>query len=119
MKPIKLKRFQRQRRKIRVRKRISGTAERPRVSVFRSLKYIYAQAIDDVGGRTLASASSREKGFDGLPGNVAAASKVGATLADKLKSQGVETLTFDRGGYRFHGRVKALAQAMRDAGLKF
>lgn len=119
MKPIKLKRFQRKRRKIRVRKCISGTAERPRVSVFRSLKYVYAQAIDDVGGRTLASASSREKGFDGGTGNVAAATKVGTALAEKLKSQGVASLTFDRNGYRYHGRVKAVAEAMREAGLKF
>jgi large subunit ribosomal protein L18 len=119
MKPIKLKRFQRARRKIRVRKRISGTAERPRVSVFRSLKHIYVQAIDDVGARTLASASSAEKGFAGVTGNIAAAEKVGAVLAEKLKAQGVVALTLDRNGFRYHGRVKAVAEAMRKAGLKF
>jgi large subunit ribosomal protein L18 len=119
MKPIKLKRFQRARRKIRVRKRVTGTAERPRVSVFRSLKHIYVQAIDDVGGRTLAAASTTEKGFGSTTGNRSAAEKVGTALAEKLKAQGVGALTLDRNGFRYHGRIKALADAMRKAGLNF
>jgi large subunit ribosomal protein L18 len=106
----------------RVRGKIHGTPECPRLAVFRSLKHIYAQAIDDATGRTLASASSLDpevKGNASASGNVEAAKAVGTTIAERLKSAGVETVVFDRGGFRYHGRVKALADAAREGGLKF
>jgi len=115
---IKLKRVQRQRRRMRVRKRVFGTPQRPRVSVFRSLKHIYAQVIDDMAGRTLASASSREKGFSGSGGTKAAAVKVGAALGERLKALGVTSVSLDRNGCRYHGRVRALADALREAGVQ-
>ena len=108
----------RRRNRYRVRKKVGGSGNRPRLAVFRSTKHIYVQAIDDGSGRTLAMASSREKDFGG-GGNVDAAKKVGATIAARLKDAGVETVVFDRGGYLYHGRVKALAEAAREAGLKF
>jgi len=101
----------------RIRRKVTGTERTPRVAVFRSSKHIYAQAIDDLAGKTLASASSRASGAYG--GNVAAAKTVGEGLAAKLKDAGVERIVFDRGGNLYHGRVKALADAMREAGLKF
>ncbi|HET9402131.1 MAG TPA: 50S ribosomal protein L18 [Candidatus Acidoferrales bacterium] len=106
----------------RVRQKVSGTKERPRLSVFRSIGHIYAQVIDDRTGRTLASASSidgetRKQTKGG--GNVAAAKVVGKAIAERAKSAGVEMVVFDRGGYKYHGRVAALAQAAREAGLKF
>ena len=103
----------------RVRGKISGTAERPRLSVFRSENNIYAQIIDDVAGTTLVSASSVEKGFEGKGGNIEAAKKVGAKVAERALQKGIEEVVFDRGGYIYHGRVKALAEGAREGGLKF
>ena len=108
------------RRHQRVRFKVSGTAERPRVAVSRSNKHIAAQVIDDDAGRTLAAASSTEpalRGADGSPREVA--TKVGALLADRAKAAGVTTVVFDRGGFSYHGRVAALADALRDAGVTF
>ena len=103
----------------RVRKKISGTAARPRLNVFRSTKHIYAQLIDDVAGVTLASASSMEKGFEGFGGNKEAAKKVGMAIARKAQEKGISEIVFDRSGYIYHGRVKELAEAAREGGLKF
>ena len=118
MQAIKLKREQRQRRKTGIRKRIIGTSERPRLTVYRSLKHIYAQIIDDASGKTLVSASSvqahLEKGY-----NKGAATEVGKALAEKAKAAGVEVVAFDRNGFKYHGRIKALADAAREGGLKF
>ena len=102
--------------KFRIRKHVNGTAERPRLSVFRSNKQIYAQVINDVDGRTLASASSL--GMEKMP-KIQQAEKVGALVAEKAKSAGIETVVFDRSGYLYHGRVQALADAARQGGLKF
>lgn len=110
------------RRKARVRKRVVGTAERPRLSVFRSLKNIYAQLIDDHSGVTLVEASSRNKdlrGPVGYGGNKNAAVVVGKSLAERAIAKGIKAAAFDRNGYRYHGRIKALADAAREAGLKF
>ena len=112
-------RGQRVKRHTRVRGKISGTADRPRLSVFRSENHIYAQIIDDVAGKTLASASTVEKGFEGSGGNSEAAKKVGAALAERALKKGLENVVFDRGGYIYHGRVKALAEGAREGGLKF
>jgi large subunit ribosomal protein L18 len=103
----------------RIRNKIAGTPERPRLAVFRSVKHIYAQVIDDVAGRTLAAASSNEKGaeFDG--GNVAGAKEVGRMVAARAREKGISRVVFDRGGYQYHGRVKALADAAREGGLEF
>jgi large subunit ribosomal protein L18 len=109
----------RQRRHTRVRKRVHGTVERPRLTVFRSNKYIYAQVIDDVEGRTLAAASSQESDLRSENLNLAAAAKVGEAIAGRAKDAGVTSVIFDRGGYKFHGKVKALADAAREAGLEF
>ncbi|MBE8952871.1 MAG: 50S ribosomal protein L18 [Quinella sp. 1Q7] len=109
----------RQKRHLRVRNHVAGTAERPRLNVFRSLAHIYAQIIDDDKGITLAAASSVEKGFDGKGGNIAAAKAVGAAIAKKALERGITEVVFDRGGYIYHGRVAALAQAAREGGLKF
>ena len=111
-----------ERRKFRSRKKLFGSPERPRLSVFRSDKHIYAQLIDDFAGKTLASASSRLNDVRGdlkNGGNVAAAQKVGVAIAERAKSIGVTAVAFDRGGRRYHGRVKALAEAARKGGLKF
>ena len=108
----------RQRRHRRVRARIAGTAERPRLAVYRSLSQIYAQVIDDRTGRTLAAASSLEA-KDGKAKRSDAAASVGAKIAEKAKAAGIEEVIFDRGGYRYHGRVKALADAARSNGLRF
>ena len=112
-------RGQRIKRHNRVRGKISGTAERPRLSVFRSENNIYAQLIDDVAGVTLAAASTVEKGFEGKGGNIEAAKKVGAAIAERALKKGIEDVVFDRGGYIYHGRVKALAEGAREGGLKF
>ena len=104
---------------LRQRKRISGTAERPRLAVFRSVAHIYAQVIDDVAGATLVSASSIDKGARTNGGNVAAAKAIGKLVAERAKEKGVKSVVFDRGGYQYHGRVKALADAAREAGLEF
>jgi large subunit ribosomal protein L18 len=105
----------------RIRKNVSGTATRPRLAVFRSLKQIYVQAIDDTTGQTLVSASSLEKAMReaGKGGNVDAAKQVGASIAKRLQEKGIDQVVFDRGGFIYHGRVKALADAAREAGLKF
>ena len=100
-----------------IRKKISGTADRPRVSIFKSNKAIYAQLIDDVNGHTLASASTKEIGKEGL--NIEIAKDVGKKLAENAKGAGIETVVFDRAGYKYHGRVKSLADGAREAGLKF
>ena len=110
---------QRVKRHNRVRGKISGTPERPRLCVFRSENHIYAQVIDDVAGNTLVSASTVEKGFEGLGSNCDAAKKVGATVAERALKKGIEEVVFDRGGYIYHGRVKALAEGAREGGLKF
>ena len=112
-------RGQRIKRHSRVRGKISGTAERPRLSVFRSENNIYAQVIDDVAGKTLVSASTVEKAFEGNGGNVDAAKKIGAAIAERALQKGIEEVVFDRGGYIYHGRVKALAEGAREGGLKF
>ena len=112
----------RRRIRYRVRKKISGTPVRPRLAVYRSLTNIYAQVIDDESGKTLAQASSLERAVKsevGRGGNVAAAKQVGAVLAGRVKEKGIDTVVFDRGGFIYHGRVKALADAAREAGLKF
>ena len=104
----------------RIRRRLRGGAERPRLSVFRSLRHIYAQVIDDGAGRTLAAASTAEKNAPAASGgNVAAARAVGKLVAERAKEAGIRKVLFDRGGYRYHGRVKALADAAREAGLEF
>ena len=110
---------QRIKRHKRVRAKVSGTPERPRLNVFRSEKNIYAQIIDDVNGVTLVSANTLEKGFEGATGNAEAAKKVGAVLAERAKAKGIEEVVFDRGGYVYHGRVAALAEGAREGGLKF
>lgn len=112
----------RKKRHLRVRKRISGTAERPRLNVFRSGKHMYAQLIDDQKGVTLTSASTLDKELRGEVsngGNVEAARKVGELVAKRAKEAGISTVIFDRGGYLYHGRIKALADAAREAGLEF
>ena len=103
----------------RVRGKISGTAECPRLNVFRSTKNIYAQIIDDVKGVTLVAASSLDKEFNGNGGNKEAARKVGEMIAKRAAEKGISQVVFDRGGYIFHGRVKELAEGARDGGLKF
>ena len=110
---------QRLKRHKRVRGKISGTPERPRLNVFRSEANIYAQVIDDVNGVTLVSASSLDKSFEGKGGNIEAARKVGQMVAERAKAKGIDTVVFDRGGYLYHGRVKALAEGAREGGLKF
>jgi large subunit ribosomal protein L18 len=109
-------------RHVRIRRVIKGTAERPRLAVFRSLGHIYAQLIDDSVGRTLVTVDSRSPAFRerlGVGGNVAAAKIVGDLVAQKAKERGITEAVFDRGGYQYHGRVKALAEAARAGGLKF
>lgn len=110
---------QRLKRHKRIRSKLSGTPERPRLSVFRSENHIYAQLIDDVNGVTLVSASSTEKSFEGAGGNKDAAKKVGQTVAQRAKDKGIEIVVFDRGGYIYHGRVAALAEGAREGGLQF
>ena len=109
----------RQKRHLRVRNHIAGTAARPRLNVFRSLKNIYAQIIDDEKGVTLVSASSKDKGCSQYGGNVEAAKAIGSAVAKKALEKGITEVVFDRGGYIYHGRVAALAEAAREAGLKF
>ena len=110
----------RQKRHARVRARVSGTAERPRLCIFRSLDHIYVQAIDDGSARTVAQASTLEvRGKGAATGNIEAAKKVGAMIAERLAAKGLKLAVFDRGGYLYHGRVKAVADAARASGLKF
>ena len=105
--------------KERIRRKVSGTPERPRLAVFRSLKHIYAQVIDDASGKTIVSASSREKDSSAKGANAAAAKAVGALIAKKAKDKGINRVVFDRGGYQYHGNIKALADAARENGLEF
>ena len=103
----------------RIRRKLAGTAERPRLAVFRSVAHIYAQVIDDNAGSTLVSASTVDKGNRTNGGNVAAAKAVGKLVAERAKEKGIQKVVFDRGGYQYHGRIKALADAARSAGLEF
>jgi large subunit ribosomal protein L18 len=110
----------RQKRHARIRLRLAGTTERPRLAVFRSLAHIYAQVIDDTSGRTLAAASSLEGGKQASTGSkTQVAEVVGRRIAERARSAGIERVVFDRAGYRYHGRIKALAEAARGAGLDF
>ncbi|WP_321473647.1 50S ribosomal protein L18 [uncultured Paludibaculum sp.] len=104
---------------VRIRERVKGTQERPRLAVFRSIKNIYAQVIDDRAGRTIVSASSAEANATATGGNLAGAKEIGKLVAERAKAQGVNKVVFDRGGYLYHGRIKALADAAREAGLEF
>ena len=114
------KQDRRQRLRFRIRKTVSGTVQRPRLAVFRSNKEIYAQLIDDVSGKTITAASSRDKDIDASKANkVEAAKLVGKAIAEKAVKEGVDTISFDRGGYLYHGRVKSLAEGAREGGLKF
>lgn len=109
-------------RHLRVRKKIEGTTERPRLNIFRSSKHMYAQIIDDAQGITIAAASTQDKELNGdvsNGGNVEAARKVGALIAKRAKDKGINVVVFDRGGYLYHGRIQALADAAREAGLEF
>ncbi len=122
MEGVKIKVVRRRRRKIRCRKRLFGTPERPRLTVTRSLTHIYAQIVDDERGVTLCAASSRAKDLRGSlksGGNVAAAKVVGKALAERAKAAGIERVCFDRNGYRYHGRIKGLADAVREGGVSF
>jgi len=110
---------QRLKRHKRVRGKVSGTPERPRLNVFRSEKNIYAQIIDDVNGVTLCAASSVEKDFEGSGGNREGARKVGVLVAERAKAKGINAVVFDRGGYVYHGRVQELAEGAREGGLEF
>ncbi len=106
----------------RIREKISGRPDRPRLCVFRSLKHTYVQIIDDLAGKTLVSASTTEKSVRGdlkQAGNISASKVVGKVIAERARAKGIETVVFDRGGYLYHGRVKAIAEAAREAGLKF
>jgi large subunit ribosomal protein L18 len=109
----------RTRRHLRVRKKVRGDAQRPRLAVFRSNKHTYAQVIDDIAGRTLAAASTAESGQSGTPGTVDAAKSVGERLGERAKTAGVSSVVFDRGGFKYHGRVAAVADGARSAGLEF
>jgi large subunit ribosomal protein L18 len=102
----------------RIRNKVKGTPERPRLCVFRSLRQIYAQVVDDSKGHTMAAAGSGEKGVAG-GGNLAGAKAIGRLIAERAKAKGIQKVVFDRGGYLYHGRVKALAEAAREAGLEF
>ena len=109
----------RQRVHTRIRKKLRGSPERPRLAIFRSVAHIYAQVIDDSKGVTVVAASTSEKGSKGTGGNVAAAREIGKRVAERAKERGITKVVFDRGGYLYHGRVKALADAAREAGLEF
>jgi large subunit ribosomal protein L18 len=114
--------FKAERRARRVRKKVNGTPERPRLSVHRSLAHLYVQVIDDMAGKTLAAASTTEKEFrtaNGYGGNRKAAGAIGTLIAERAKAKGVSKVVFDRGGFQYHGRVKAVADAARKAGLQF
>ena len=121
MDQIRKKRSDQERRRLRGRQKIAGTAERPRMAVFRSLRHIYVQLIDDDAGKTLVAASTQDPSFPKgqYGGNAAAAKIVGKMAAEKAKSAGIQAVVYDRGGRQYHGRVKALAEAAREGGLKF
>lgn len=117
---MKAKVVRRSRRRTGIRKRVEGTAARPRLSVYRSLRHIYVQVIDDLSGKTLVSASTMEADLrSGTGGNAKAAETVGTRIAERAKAAGIEKVVFDRGGFRYHGRIKALADAARSGGLEF
>ena len=117
---VKTRQQFRHRVKYRIRRKIFGTSERPRLCVYRSLKHIYAQVVDDSAGRTLVSASSLEKDFPSKPGhNKQAATELGKLIARRSTDKGIEQVVFDRNGFKYHGRVKTLAEAAREGGLKF
>ena len=122
---ITMTKDRRKRISLRQRKRISGTAERPRLRVFRSVSHIYAQVIDDMTGTTIASAASTEAAIKGQAadgirgGNIAGAKELGKTIAERLIAKGIKRVVFDRGGFLYHGRVRAVAEAARQAGLEF
>lgn len=116
---LKTSKNARTRRHIRVRRKVEGTAARPRLAVFRSNKHTVAQMIDDITGVTIAAASTNEKDFSGTGSNVEAAKKVGALVATRAKEKGITKAVFDRGGYKYHGRVAAVADAAREAGIEF
>jgi large subunit ribosomal protein L18 len=116
---LRTKQEQRRRRHARVRKHVMGTEATPRLAVFRSNKHIYVQAIDDIAGRTLASASTMEKAHSGATATVDAARAVGKSIGERLKATGVTKVVFDRGGFKYHGRVAAVADGAREAGLEF
>lgn len=122
-KQLKAKKRRRERVRLRIRKRVVGTAERPRLAVFKSLRYVYAQVIDDTRGHTLAQASSTEadlrSGLTGSPGSRAAAKAVGEAVAQRAKAAGIERVVFDRGGHIYHGKIKELAEGARSKGLQF
>lgn len=118
MKSTKLKQTRIKRRKTGIRKRLEGTPERPRLTISRSLNHMYAQIVDDRGGKTLVAANSRQLA-DVTGGNIAGASAVGKTIAEKATAAGIKQVAFDRNGLRYHGRVKALADAAREGGLDF
>jgi len=118
MEKNKLKTLRRSRRKTGIRKRVFGTPDQPRLSIYRSSKHLYAQLIDDFSGKTLAAASSVQAKIE-KGGNIEAAAQIGKAIAEKAKAAGVESVAFDRNGFRYHGRVKALADAAREGGLKF
>ena len=103
----------------RIRRKLSGTPQRPRLAVFRSVAHIYAQVIDDIEGKTIVSASSVDKGGKTNGGNVAAAKSIGKLVAERARDKGIKSVVFDRGGYQYHGRIKALADAARAGGLEF
>ena len=105
--------------KERIRNKVTGTSERPRLAVFRSLKHLYAQVIDDAAGKTIVSASTRDKDSATKGANAAAAKALGAAIAKKATSKGIKRVVFDRGGYQYHGNIKALADAARENGLEF
>ena len=115
----KKQQYKRKRTKMRIRKKISGTPQKPRLSVFRSNKHIYGQLIDDANGRTLVAASSNEKDFQAEGNKTETASKVGQLIAQRAVEIGIQTIVFDRNGYIYHGRIKALADGARKNGLKF
>ena len=119
MKRIVDKDARRRRIHVRIRSRVKGTSERPRLAVFRSLKHIYAQVIDDRTGRTIASASTAEKNAPVRGANVACATAIGKLVAERAQANGIKQVVFDRGGFLYHGRIKALAEAAREAGLEF
>jgi large subunit ribosomal protein L18 len=122
-KRVRAKRHRKQRSHMRLRGRVKGTPERPRLAVHKSLKFVYAQVIDDTTGRTIAQANSREAavvdGVESSGSSCAAAKKVGETVAERAKEQGIEAVVFDRGGSIYHGKVKAVADGAREKGLKF
>jgi large subunit ribosomal protein L18 len=116
----KAKQTRRTRRRVGIRKRVSGTGAVPRLSIYRSLRHVYAQVVNDLDGTTICAASTMDKGFGGNgTGNAEAAKAVGKLIAERAKAKGIEKVVFDRGGFRYHGRVQALADAAREGGLKF